>query len=65
MVELVGSGRQVLRVETYNSAPALQSTVAASLAELGFVRDYPGMTYYGAWSKLDKPVPGTAVSQGG
>ncbi len=30
--------------------PAAESSVAARLAELGFVRDYPGMAYYAGWS---------------
>ena len=51
VVELAGPRRQVLKVETYNGEPALQSPVASRLAELGFVRDYPGMTYYGAWAR--------------
>jgi ATP-dependent helicase Lhr and Lhr-like helicase len=65
LVELVGPGRQILKVETYNGEPALQSSVATRLAELGFVRDYPGMTYYGAWAKQDTQSPANAVPQGG
>ena len=50
VVELAGPRRPVLKVETYNGEPALQSPVAARLVELGFVRDFPGMTYYQAWA---------------
>jgi ATP-dependent Lhr-like helicase len=45
----VGSSRRVLKVETYNGTPALESAAARRLAELGFVRDYPGMAYYAGW----------------
>ena len=55
----------LLKVETYNGEPALQSPVASRLAELGFVRDYPGMTYYGAWAKQVPQSSATAVPQGG
>jgi ATP-dependent Lhr-like helicase len=48
--ELARTGRQVLKVETYNGEPALSSAVAPRLAALGFVRDYPGMTLYAAWA---------------
>jgi len=65
VVELAGPRRQVLKVETYNGEPALQSPVASRLAELGFVRDYPGMTYYGAWAKQVPQSSATAVPQGG
>ena len=64
VVELAGPERQVLKVETYNGEPALQSPIASRLTELGFVRDYPGMTYYGAWAKQDPQSPASAVSQG-
>lgn len=47
---LAGPARRVLKVETYNSAPALSSAPAPWLAEVGFVRDFPGMTYYAGWS---------------
>jgi ATP-dependent Lhr-like helicase len=62
VVELARSHRQVLKVETYNGEPALASPVASRLAELGFVRDYPGMTYYAAWAPHQPdngPVGGT------
>jgi ATP-dependent Lhr-like helicase len=42
--------RPILKVETFNGEPAISSPAAARLADLGFVRDYPGMTYYAAWS---------------
>jgi ATP-dependent Lhr-like helicase len=48
---LAGINRRVLKVETYNSAPVIDSVVARPLANLGFVRDYPGMTYYAGWSQ--------------
>jgi ATP-dependent Lhr-like helicase len=46
---LAGPARRVLKVETYNAAPALASPAAPWLADLGFVRDHPGMTYYAGW----------------
>jgi ATP-dependent Lhr-like helicase len=63
--ELLRPGRQVLSVETYNGEPSLQSPVAPRLAELGFVRDFPGMTYYGAWAKPGQQGLSSAESQGG
>ncbi len=51
VLDMSGPGRQVLKVETYNGSPTLQSPIAARLAELGFVRDYPGMAYYEAWAR--------------
>ncbi|WP_406696862.1 DEAD/DEAH box helicase [Singulisphaera sp. Ch08] len=47
--KLAGPSRRVLKVETYNTSPAIESPAAPWLAELGFVRDYPGMTYYAGW----------------
>ena len=46
---LAGPARRVLKVETYNNAAALVSPAAPWLADLGFVRDYPAMTYYAGW----------------
>jgi ATP-dependent Lhr-like helicase len=46
---LAGPSRRVLKVETYNAAAALASPAAPWLAELGFVRDHPGMAYYAGW----------------
>jgi ATP-dependent Lhr-like helicase len=46
---LAGPTRRVLKVETYNGAAALASPAAPWLAELGFVRDHPGMAYYAGW----------------
>ncbi len=47
---LAGPSRRVVKVETYNNtAAALASPAASWLAELGFVRDYPAMTYYAGW----------------
>jgi ATP-dependent Lhr-like helicase len=40
---------RILKVETYNGGPVANSVIEARLGELGFVRDYPGMTYYGGW----------------
>ena len=65
VVEFAGPRRRILKVETYNGEPALQSPVASRLAELGFVRDYPGMTYYGAWAKQVPQSSASAVPQGG
>jgi ATP-dependent Lhr-like helicase len=47
---LTGPGRRTLKIELYNGLPAVESPAAARLAELGFVRDYPGMAYYAGWS---------------
>jgi ATP-dependent Lhr-like helicase len=46
---LTGPGRRILKMELYNGSAAAESPVAARLAELGFVRDYPGMAYYAGW----------------
>jgi ATP-dependent Lhr-like helicase len=46
---LAGPSRRILKVETYNTAPALASPAAPWLAEVGFVRDHPGMAYYAGW----------------
>jgi ATP-dependent Lhr-like helicase len=50
VLELASPERRVLKVETYNGRPAHSCPVAPRLAELGFVRDYPAMTFYAAWS---------------
>jgi ATP-dependent Lhr-like helicase len=50
VLQLAKSRRQILKVETFNGEPALGSPAASRLAELGFVRDFPGMTYYAAWA---------------
>ena len=47
---LTGPGQRILKVELYNSMPAAESPAASRLAELGFVRDYPGMAYYAGWA---------------
>jgi ATP-dependent Lhr-like helicase len=49
LTRLTGPSRRLLKVETYNTAAALASPAAAWLAELGFVRDHPGMAYYASW----------------
>jgi ATP-dependent Lhr-like helicase len=46
---LAGPSRRVLKVETYNTAAALASPAAPWLADLGFVRDPPGMALYAGW----------------
>ena len=46
---LAGPSRRVLKVETYNTAPALAGPAAPWLADLGFVRDPPGMAFYLGW----------------
>ncbi len=46
---LANPSRRVLKVETYNTAPALASPAAPWLTDLGFVRDPPGLTYYLGW----------------
>jgi len=48
---LTSSKRRILKVKTYNGVAALESPGAARLAELGFVRDYPGMAYYESMSR--------------
>jgi ATP-dependent helicase Lhr and Lhr-like helicase len=45
-----GPHRRILKVESYNGAPAAESPAAPTLSQLGFVRDYPGMAYYAGWS---------------
>ena len=44
-----GPGRRILKVELYNGMHAAESPAAGRLAELGFVRDYPG---YGLLRRL-------------
>jgi ATP-dependent Lhr-like helicase len=61
LLELARSCRQVLKVETYNGEPALGSSIAARLSELGFVRDYPGMTYYAAWAPAGSSVSSSTL----
>jgi ATP-dependent Lhr-like helicase len=61
LVELAGNRQQVLKVEAYNGEPALASPAAAALADLGFVRDYPGMTYYAAWTRRGPSGDGSAA----
>jgi ATP-dependent helicase Lhr and Lhr-like helicase len=46
LTSFAGPARRILKVDTYNGEPAALSPAAARLAELGFVRDYPGMTFY-------------------
>lgn len=58
VVLLAGLRRPVLKVETYNGEPAINSPIAPRLVDLGFVRDYPGMTYYAAWAS-GAAVPAT------
>ncbi|WP_435015304.1 DEAD/DEAH box helicase [Tundrisphaera sp. TA3] len=47
---LAGPARRVLKVEAYNTAATLASPAAPWLAEVGFVRDFPGMAFYAGWS---------------
>jgi ATP-dependent Lhr-like helicase len=49
LTSLARPSRRILKVETYNGAPALASPAAPWLAEAGFVRDHPGMAYYAGW----------------
>jgi ATP-dependent Lhr-like helicase len=46
---LAGPSRRALKVESYNAAATLASPAAPWLADLGFVRDHPGMAYYAGW----------------
>ncbi len=46
---LAGPSRRVLKVETYNTAATLSGPAAPWLAEVGFVRDPPGMAFYAGW----------------
>jgi ATP-dependent Lhr-like helicase len=64
VAELARTGRQVLKVETFNGEPAWNSPVAPRLAELGFVRDFPGMTYYAAWSAYANDGRASGSSEG-
>ncbi len=49
LASLANSARRVLKVESFNTAPALASPVAPWLIEVGFVRDHPGLAYYAGW----------------
>jgi ATP-dependent Lhr-like helicase len=49
LLELAGPNRRILKVESYNGAPAAESPAAAPLTEVGFVRDYTGMAHYAGW----------------
>jgi ATP-dependent Lhr-like helicase len=57
VLELAGPSRRVVRVETFNGEPACLSPIAPRLAGLGFVRDYPAMVYYAAWSPRPEAAP--------
>jgi ATP-dependent Lhr-like helicase len=46
---LVDPSRRVLKVESYNNAPALASPASPWLSDLGFVRDPPGLAFYAGW----------------
>jgi ATP-dependent Lhr-like helicase len=46
---LAGPTRRVLKVESYNAAPALASPSAPWLSDLGFVRDPPGLAFYAGY----------------
>ncbi len=46
---VLGKSRKILKIETYNGRPVADSPVADRLGEIGFVRDYPGMTFYVGW----------------
>jgi ATP-dependent Lhr-like helicase len=48
---LAGPSRRILRVETYNLAPAIGSPAAPWLIAAGFVRDLNALSYYasGGW----------------
>src|SRR5271157_4233202 len=65
VVKLAGPQRQVLKVETVDGEPAWKSPAVPRLAELGFVRDHPGMTYYAVWAKQDRQTAASAVPHGG
>ena len=58
------AARQVLKVETYNGEPAWPAR-SPTAWPIGFVRDYPGMTYYAAWAKQDRQTAAIAVPHGG
>ncbi len=49
LIGLSGANRRVLKVESYNGIPPTASEAEAWLAEVGFVRDPPGMAYYAGW----------------
>lgn len=46
---LCSPSRRIMKVETYNTAATLASPAAPWLADLGFVRDHPGMAFYAGW----------------
>jgi ATP-dependent Lhr-like helicase len=41
--------RAALKVQAYNGTAAASSQAAVLLESVGFVRDHPGMAYYGGW----------------
>ena len=51
-----GNTRRILKIETYNGGPVAESEIASRLGELGFVRDYPRMTFYAGWPAASAPV---------
>jgi ATP-dependent Lhr-like helicase len=46
---LAGPHRRVLKIESYNTAATLAGPAAPWLADVGFVRDPPGMAFYAGW----------------
>jgi ATP-dependent Lhr-like helicase len=46
---LTNPDRRILKVESYNGSVVTDTFVAARLAEIGFVRDYPALAYYRGW----------------
>jgi ATP-dependent Lhr-like helicase len=54
---LTGPSRRILKVEMYNGLFAVESPAVAGLTRLGFVRDYPGMTYYAGLSATPVESP--------
>jgi ATP-dependent Lhr-like helicase len=58
---LIGPSRRILKVESYNGLPVIETPAAALLAELTFVRDYPAMTYYAGWSSAGETLAETGL----
>ena len=47
---LAGPNHRIFKIETYNGGPAAESpAVPVRLTEVGFVRDYTGLTFYAGW----------------
>jgi ATP-dependent Lhr-like helicase len=63
---LTGPGRRALKIELYNGMPAAEGPAAGWLADVGFVRDCPGMAYYAGWPTAPSaPIARLGLDRGG